>query len=536
MGVVQIKDFLTPEITGRGKGLPSIEASGLGVKYTIGIVREDLQTLTYNILLRRRKKEELWALNGVDFVCSEGDILGIVGRNGAGKTTLCRVVSGILRPDKGEIRVTGDVSAMLSAGIGFNPQLSGRENIFLNGIMLGFSKKEMKDLTPGIIEFSGVGRFIDQPMKRYSTGMTRRLSFSIASMIEPDILIVDEVLSAGDLEFSERAGGKMRELIGRSSTVLVVTHNMDFVKRFCTKALWIEKGKVNGFGSPKEVVGLYRESIQKSDNKTFHFTKTRKSKKSGVVLDVKDIGVHFGQVDGAGKGLIKRSRLYNLLLNKNYFWALKSVSLTIKRGEIVGIIGKNGAGKSTLCKVLNNILKPDVGSVRIDGKVNAFLGFGTGFNPQLTGKDNIFLNGMILGISKKKLSELYPNIVEFSELEKFIDEPLKNYSTGMISRLGFSVSAFIEPDIFIIDEALQAGDISFYEKASLKIQELIKYAEAVVVVTHNLGFVENVCTRTIWLHEGKVKFDGTPKKAVKKYRDFIRELNLKNKKRSVASK
>ena len=134
------------------------------------------------------------------------------------------------------------------------------------------------------------------------------------------------------------------------------------------------------------------------------------------------------------------------------------------------------------------------------------------------------------------MSELYSDIVEFSELKRFIDEPLKNYSSGMTSRLGFSVSAFIEPDIFIIDEALQAGDISFYEKASLKIQELIKYAEAVIVVTHNLGFVENVCTRAVWLHEGKVKFDGPPKEAVKKYRTFIREQNLKNKNRSVVSK
>ena len=522
MSAIKLRDFLSPEITKREKGLPSIEASGLGVKYTLGTTREDFKSRVFNILSRRRKKKEFWALNGVDFVCQQGDILGIIGKNGAGKTTLCRVVSGIIRPDVGKIRVIGDVSAMLSTGIAFNLQLTGMENIFLNGLILGFSRKEMIKLVPRIIEFSGIEPFINQPTKKYSRGMKARLSFSIASMIEPDILIVDEVLGGGDLEFNNRAGERMRELINRSSTILVVTHRMDFVEKFCTKALWIDNGVVKSFGSTEEVVGLYQRSIKKPEKRIYDFKKTESSHKSRVVLDVKDIGVSFSLVKKPEKGI----GLPDFRSRKKDFWALKNVSFTIKEREIVGIIGKNGAGKSPLCKALNGILKPDVGSIHINGKINALLGFGTGFNLQLTGRDNVFLNGMILGIPRKRLSEVFPDVVEFSELEKFIDEPLKFYSNGMIARLGFSTAAMIEPDIFIIDEALQAGDISFYEKASSKIQELIRSAEAVVVVTHNLKFVRNVCTRVIWLHDGIIKYKGPPEEAVSRYRDFVKKTKL----------
>ncbi len=503
----------------------SIEASNIGVKYLIGNRREDLQSFTYNVLLKRNRKSEFWALRDLGFCCTEGEILGIIGRNGAGKTTLCRVLSGLLRPDEGDIVVKGSVSALLSLGAGFNPELTGRENIFLNGMMLGFSKQETRALASGIIRFSGIGGFIDQPLKYYSTGMKSRLSFSIASSIEPDILVIDEVLGAGDLEFSERAGKRMKEIIGRSKTVIVVTHNMGFVERFCTRTLWIEDGRVFSAGSPAQIVKEYREKFQKiTPKKKLLFSKTKKTSTGETILSAKNVSLafHLSRPRKKYHGLEKYKTFFDR--RKKIFWALKNVTFEVRRGEIIGIIGRNGSGKTTLCKVINGIFKPDGGSIWMKGEVNALLGYGTGFNPQLTANDNIFLNGMILGIPRKVLTEMYPGIVEFSGLKKFIHEPIKNFSSGMKSRLGFSIASMIQPDFLIIDEALGVGDITFYEAAVTRIQELVNFAEAVIVVTHDMNFVQQVCTRALWIDQGALKFDGAPMDAVERYRNSLKSV------------
>jgi teichoic acid transport system ATP-binding protein len=206
-----------------------LNAQNIGVKYVIGGERDDFKSRTFNVLLRRQKKEIFWALKNVSFEGYPGDILGIIGSNGAGKTTLCRLISGLLRPDEGQLRVDGNVSALLSLGIGFNPMLSGGENIFLNGMMLGFSKKYIKDLFHEIIDFSEIEDFINEPVKNYSSGMRARLAFSIAATIEPEILVIDEALSAGDIGFSEKAGQRLQQIISQSKIVIIVTHSMPFV-------------------------------------------------------------------------------------------------------------------------------------------------------------------------------------------------------------------------------------------------------------------------------------------------------------------
>ena len=174
--------------------------------------------------------------------------------------------------------------------------------------------------------------------------------------------------------------------------------------------------------------------------------------------------------------------------------------------------------KTTLCKVLTGILKPDSGQIFVDGDLTALLSLGAGFNIQLTGRDNVYLNGMMLGHSRNKINIIYPDIVSFAELKKIMDQPVKNYSDGMRTRLGFSIAVMIKPDIFIIDEILNAGDITFFEKASAKIQELIDKTDAAIVATHNMLFIETVCTRVLWLDKGIIKFDGDSKKAVEKYK------------------
>lgn len=492
---------------------PLVEAAGLGVRYSLGSRREDIQSLTYNALFRRRQDKEFWALRDIHMVGYAGDILGVIGANGVGKTTLCRVLSGLLRPDEGTLRVEGQVSALLSLEAGFNDQLSGRENIFLKGMMLGLSRHQLKELFPQIAALCGIGRFIDEPLNHYSTGMKARLGFSIAAAVEPDVLILDEVLSTGDLEFSEKAGQKLQELIVKSKMVIVVTHQLDFAQKYCTRLVWLAHGKVMAEGTPYNVVQLYRQSIPDTRKGTAYLRETRVRAGTSRAAEISHLGVKFSlHRNGFTTAFPKFRQAKNPT-----FWALQDVSFTVNEGDIIGVIGRNGAGKTTLCKVLTGILEPDQGKVRVDGETTALLTFGMGFNNQLTGRDNVYLNGMMLGIPRRRLADLYPDIVEFSGLAEFVDETVKKYSRGMRARLAFSIAAAIRPDVLIIDEALGVGDLEFYEKASAKIQELIAEAKAVVVVTHNLTFVEKICTRALWLDRGILRFDGNPGEAVAAY-------------------
>ncbi|WP_243131604.1 ABC transporter ATP-binding protein [Desulfallas thermosapovorans] len=496
------------------KDQPLIDAHNVGLKFSTNRKREDTKSLVYDFLLGVTKKEsEFWALKCINFKAFKGEIIGIIGSNGAGKTTLCRVVSKLFRPDTGYIDVKGEISALLSLGTGFNKELSGKENIYLNGMMLGFSKKEIDRLYPEIVDFADLGKFIDYPIKYYSKGMKARLGFSIASMLEPEILVLDEALSTGDLSFKERAARKMRQIVNNAKMVLIVSHEIDFIKNNCTKAMWIKDGTVKAFGDPGKVAEQY-------------ILAATPPKKKKSIVSLKETERKIGK-----ETIIKVSGIgYKYRLNKKEdFWALKNISFTVKRGEVVGIIGHNGAGKSTLCKVLCKINKADEGSVEINGQVAALLSFGAGFNKQLSGGDNIYLNGLMLGLPKKRITMLYDDIVKFAGLEKFIDTPVKYYSSGMRSKLGFSIATMVEPDVFIIDEALSAGDLSFYEKASGRIQEMISASRAVMVVTHSMGFVEKVCTRAIWLEKGQVKFDGDAKEAVKRYRENAKKLKKQEK-------
>jgi len=489
---------------------PIIDAKNVGVKFDLDKRREDIKGAVLNLLLRKKEKENkeksFWALKSISFEGFKGDIIGILGSNGAGKSTLCKVISKLLRPDKGDMQVRGEVSALLSLGTGFNQELSGKENIYLNGMMLGFSKKQIDVLYNEIAGFAGLGDFIDQPMKYYSSGMKSRLGFSIAAMLKPEILILDEALNTGDASFQEKAAAKMKEIVKTARMVLIVSHDLSFIERNCTKAIWIDSGEVRAIGGSKGICEQYKTFAlanappRKTTKVIANLKKTEENIGDETVIEVKNLGLQYN------------------LKNKK-FWALKDINFTVKKGEIVGIIGHNGAGKSTLCKILSKILKPDEGGVTVNGDVAAILSFGTGFNVQLSGADNIYLNGLMLGLSKKRIGEVYDDIVSFSDLKEHIHKPVKNYSTGMSTRLGFSIASMIEPDVFIIDEALSVGDMSFYEKATERMQEMLTISKAVIVVTHSMDFVETVCTRAIWIDNGKVIYDGKPKDAVAKYRE-----------------
>jgi len=367
-----------------------IRIQNLGVQYTIGSKREDLKSLALAFLQRKGGKKRFWALNDISFTGYAGEVVGIIGHNGAGKTTLCRVMAGLLKPDRGDVAVKGAASALLSLGTGFNTTLSGRENIFLNGMMLGLSKGHLIRRFEDIVSFSELGRFIDQPLKYYSSGMRARLGFSIAAMIEPDILILDEALSTGDIRFSEKAGNKLQDLIGRSKIVVVVTHKLGFVKNFCSRALWIDRGNIKADGKPAEIIEAYEAAYRQFRKKAAEATyqKTAPQRPGDAVVRAENLGVRFLlSFDKAVKNGIGVLRKYKGLKQKQVLWALKGIDFRVKQGEIVGIIGPNGAGKTTLCRLISGLLKPDKGNISVYGKVTALLTFGAGFDIELSGRD-----------------------------------------------------------------------------------------------------------------------------------------------------
>ncbi len=224
-----------------------------------------------------------------------------------------------------------------------------------------------------------------------------------------------------------------------------------------------------------------------------------------VVIKVDNIGMLFNlsqeKVDNLKEYVIKflkRELLYQ------EFWALKNISFEVKKGERIGIVGLNGAGKSTLLKIITGVMKPTEGTFKTKGKIVALLELGAGFDPNYTGRENIFLNGALLGYSKEIIKSKFDEIVEFSEIGKFLDVPLKNYSSGMRARLGFSVAVAVKPDILILDEVLAVGDAKFKKKSKDKINELLSEDITVIIVSHSPKQVRKLCDRAIWLKEGHV--------------------------------
>lgn len=228
-----------------------------------------------------------------------------------------------------------------------------------------------------------------------------------------------------------------------------------------------------------------------------------------AVIKVKDVGMEFNlsqeKIDNIKEYIIKLLKR-ELLFQE--FWALKDISFEVKKGDRVGIIGLNGAGKSTLLKIISGVMKPTEGNIKIKGKIVPLLELGAGFDPNYTGKENIFLNGAMLGYSKDFLEEKYDEIVEFSEIEKFIDVPLKNYSSGMRARLGFSIATVVEPEILVLDEVLSVGDAKFKKKSEERIMSLFDKGITVLFVSHSVNQVKRLCNKAIWLEKGKIVMQG----------------------------
>lgn len=245
----------------------ALEMNGVSKKFQRGEIynslRDLIPALTGKFLSGFKSdtldKNEFWALNGVSFQVNKGEALGIIGSNGAGKSTILKLLSGVMKPTMGTIKVNGTLSALIEIGAGFHPDLTGRENIFLNGAILGMSREQIKKKFDAIVEFAGLADFIDTPVKRYSSGMYARLGFSVAAHVEPDILIVDEVLSVGDYAFQNKCLERMRSVLTGGSTVIFVSHNLRAVAEMCQRCLFLERGKVLMEGPAPMVVKEYLE-------------------------------------------------------------------------------------------------------------------------------------------------------------------------------------------------------------------------------------------------------------------------------------
>jgi ABC-2 type transport system ATP-binding protein len=240
-----------------------IEISDVSVRYRLA--KEKPRTLQEYVIHRLQGKrhdyEDFWALRDLTLGVKAGETVGIIGRNGAGKSTLLKVIAGVLRPTSGTVRVEGKIAPLIELGAGFDPELTGAENIFLNASMLGLSRREIKEKFQSIIDFSEMRDFIYSPLKSYSSGMVGRLGFSIATEVDPDILIVDEILSVGDKQFVKKCNERMRLFKEKGTTMLIVSHNLNEIASLCSRVLWMDHGTAKMWGEPKQVIDEYLKSI-----------------------------------------------------------------------------------------------------------------------------------------------------------------------------------------------------------------------------------------------------------------------------------
>ena len=237
----------------------AIDAQDLGVRYNLHLTKK--QTVRQSIIRRpnRSKDTWFWALRNASFQVRHGESLGVIGPNGAGKSTLLQVLAGILVPSEGSVRVEGHISSLLTLGVGFDQELSGTDNIRLAGAFMGIDHKVVEEKLPGIVDYADIGEFIDAPIKTYSSGMRARLGFAIATSVEPDILLLDEVLSTGDAAFRAKSKQRVGELVQEAKAIVLVTHDMNWVTEYCNRALLIEQGRVILEGDPLEVVARHQE-------------------------------------------------------------------------------------------------------------------------------------------------------------------------------------------------------------------------------------------------------------------------------------
>ena len=241
-----------------------IKVDNVSMRFNLGIEKNfSLKLFFINLFKTKKKKpkkEEFWALKDVSFEVEKGEVIGFIGSNGAGKSTMHKGIAGVMKPTTGKVTVNGNICPMIELGAGFDMELTARENIYLNGAVLGYSKDFIEQKFDEIVEFSELKEFLDVPVRNFSSGMTARLAFSIATVVDPEILIVDEILSVGDIAFQKKSEAKMKSMIGGGTTVLFVSHSLAQIEKICNRVVWLDHGKVVKIGDAKEICQEYYDS------------------------------------------------------------------------------------------------------------------------------------------------------------------------------------------------------------------------------------------------------------------------------------
>jgi lipopolysaccharide transport system ATP-binding protein len=360
---------------------PIIEVNNLYKKYTFGLkqpnysLRDNIVNTTKKLpsLLSQKKingkleKNQFWALKNISFKVKSGEVVGIIGRNGAGKSTLLKLLSRITSPTKGEITLRGKVASLLEVGTGFHSELTGKENIYLNGAILGMKRAEINDKFDEIVEFAEIPKFLDTPVKHYSSGMYMRLAFAIAAHLDPEILLVDEVLAVGDAEFQKKCLGKMGEVAKAGRTILFVSHNMNAISRLCNKAIFIKNGSIEFYGKVSEAISLYSDPSLNN----IGFSASKKLHKKAFVKN-------FKVLINQNKSNIASNQLFTFVVDIQAQQHLSKLEVGIGINDELGhrittlfsrfynvkFQVKPGI-KSVFCRVKNLILKPGVYYVNI---------------------------------------------------------------------------------------------------------------------------------------------------------------------------
>ena len=433
-------------------------------EYVIRLLKRDME-LFY---------QEFWALKNVSFEVQKGDKVGIVGLNGAGKSTLLKLISGVMKPTEGLLETKGRISPLLELGGGFDPNYTGRENIFLNGALLGYSKNFLESKYDEIVEFSEIGDFIDVPLKNYSTGMMMRLGFSIATVVEPEILILDEVLSVGDVKFQEKSENRLKSFLEKDVTVLLVSHTTKKIRDLCNKAIWLEKGKLIMQGTADEVCDAYEEST-KSDKKI-------------------------------GKSDFNKPGITN------------SQDLQVEKGEILGLLGINGTDKINSENPINGFLKSNNSRILINDKeIKKFNDRHIGVCPKelclwdnLTCRENLNLIGKMYNVSKNLLKPRVERLLYDFFLIDGADTVASKLSNGMKRRLNLALTLVHEPEIIVIDEPSNGVDPQSRIIIWNYIQSLRDLdGKTVILITHDI-YEADLSDRVAIIDNGQILMLDTP--------------------------
>jgi lipopolysaccharide transport system ATP-binding protein len=323
----------------------SIIVEGLSKVYEIGALRRETQLREQLVRLlraplgRRAPKELLWALQDVSFTVQEGEVVGIIGRNGAGKSTLLKILSKITYPTVGRVRARGRVAALLEVGAGFHEELTGRENIYLNGSIMGMKRKEVDAKLDAIIDFAGMERFIDTPIKRYSSGMRSRLGFAVAAHLDPDVLVVDEVLAVGDAAFQKKCISAMHDLRGGGRTVLFVSHNMAAVENLCSRGIWLASGSVQLDGPVDKVIEAYMSSFSSAEGASNSLAEKDGRRGTG---EVRFTRVEFRSLDGELQAVTRSGKSLVIRLHYSANESIEHLNFTVKVYTEVGTLITTG--------------------------------------------------------------------------------------------------------------------------------------------------------------------------------------------------